>query len=392
MHIVLDTPTGTRPIAPFRFNVRGWVWDGEDQSRIAAIEAWSGDVIVGFTETLVIRPDVSDALLLPAGSKTGFDFFADQPNADSSPEFDLHLCIRMRDGTRSAQYCQTRVKLLPWQKSSIQERGNDPAEKVSASPQSQKHQEPCERAVSKVLRIEEGLNNLHACPESLPPDHLQIRQVGSVWGPLFYSEGRVIMDQIVEAFREAGKALDKAATILDFGCGCGRVLWSFQDIPHVGEVWGCDIDAESIAWDRAHLGHIAQFYTNPVLPPTQFRDGYFDAIYTVSVFTHLPEEIQFAWLSELRRILKPGGVLVASLHGAHCWKNADPGIKSEMETRGFAYQTSNLTEGLPDFYMLAFHSEAYVRTRWSSFFQFVALKEKFIHGLHDAAIMRRRDD
>jgi hypothetical protein len=35
------------------------------------------------------------------------------------------------------------------------------------------------------------------------------------------------------------------------------------------------------------------------------------------VFTHLPEHLQLAWMSEFRRILPPGGLLVLSLHGAH---------------------------------------------------------------------------
>jgi len=33
-----------------------------------------------------------------------------------------------------------------------------------------------------------------------------------------------------------------------------------------------------------------------------------------------------------------------------------------------------------------------VRARWSWFFDVVAIREKYIHGLHDAAVLRRRDD
>jgi SAM-dependent methyltransferase len=212
-----------------------------------------------------------------------------------------------------------------------------------------------------------------------------------VWGPAFYTEGRVIFDQIDELFRAAGRPLEWAAAILDFGCGCGRVLWSFQHCAHDGEVWGCDVDAEAIVWNRAHLGHIAQFCCNSPLPPAQFPDGSFDAIYAISVFTHLPEEIQFAWLAELRRLLRPGGMLLASLHGRHYW-TVDPDVKAEVESRGFAYRTGTPTPGLPDHYMVAFHSEAYLRSKWSRFFDFVAIREKYIHSLHDAVVMRRQDD
>lgn len=229
-------------------------------------------------------------------------------------------------------------------------------------------------------------------PGELPPDHLQTRQVGKPWGPNFYIQGRVIFDQIASAFAEVGKPLTQAQRILDFGCGCGRVLWSFQHVPHIGEIWGCDVDAESIAWDRANLGHIAQFSANPALPPTAFPTGYFDAIYNVSVFTHLPEDVQFVWLSEMRRILRPGGIIGCSLHGAHYWKTIEPGVTSEVEARGFAYRTGQPTPGTPDYYMVAFHSAAYVQERWGRYFEFLQIKEKYIHGVHDFVLLRRRDD
>mgnify|MGYP001599611376 FL=1 len=251
-------------------------------------------------------------------------------------------------------------------------------------------------AEAKVARLENELAASRTTPPTsaatpLPPDHLQVRQVGGVWGPSFYREGRVIFDQVAAALGEAGQPLATTERILDFGCGCGRVLQSFEHVPPSGEVWGSDIDAEAIRWNRRHLGHLGQFYGNAALPPMRFPDGYFTAIYSISVFTHLPEEMQFAWLTELRRILRPGGVLLASLHGADYW-SVDPGVKAEVESRGFAYRTGARVDGLPDFYMVAFHAEEYVRRTWSRFFDVLTVKPRYIHSAHDAAILRRRDD
>ncbi|MDB6169056.1 MAG: hypothetical protein JWM88_1920 [Verrucomicrobia bacterium] len=225
-------------------------------------------------------------------------------------------------------------------------------------------------------------------PKVLPPAALQIRQVGSEWGRNFYLSGGIMFDQITAAFEEHGLPLANAARVLDFGCGCGRVLKHFDRFPHQGEIWGCDIDPESIAWNRTHLAGVARFDCNASLPPMAFPDGFFDAIYSVSVFTHLPEDMQFRWLEELRRILRPGGLLLASLHGARYWE-VDPGVKQEVLERGFAYRRGEATKGLPDFYMCSFHSEAYVRRAWGKYFDFEELKPSHLYGAHDSAILRR---
>ena len=50
-------------------------------------------------------------------------------------------------------------------------------------------------------------------------------------------------------------------------------------------------------------------------PPLAYCAGQFDFIYSLSVFTHMPETMQYAWVNELRRVLKPGGYLLVTTHG-----------------------------------------------------------------------------
>jgi SAM-dependent methyltransferase len=47
-------------------------------------------------------------------------------------------------------------------------------------------------------------------------------------------------------------------------------------------------------------------------PPTPFPADRFDLIYAFSVFSHLSEPVHEAWLGELSRILRPGGLLVVT--------------------------------------------------------------------------------
>jgi SAM-dependent methyltransferase len=103
-------------------------------------------------------------------------------------------------------------------------------------------------------------------------------------------------------------------TVLDFGCGAGRTLRHFLPEAESAELWGCDIDPESVAWLEANLSPPLHVFQNGAEPPLPQPDETFDLIWAVSVFTHLVESWS-TWLLELRRVLKPGGLLVATFMG-----------------------------------------------------------------------------
>jgi SAM-dependent methyltransferase len=64
---------------------------------------------------------------------------------------------------------------------------------------------------------------------------------------------------------------------------------------------------------ESSFGH---FETNSLAPPLPFEGGRFGLVYALSVFTHLPEALQSAWMDEVRRVLRPGGHLVFTTHGS----------------------------------------------------------------------------
>lgn len=54
---------------------------------------------------------------------------------------------------------------------------------------------------------------------------------------------------------------------------------------------------------------------NGILPPLPFDDGSMDLVYSLSLFTHLPEHLATEWLNDLARVLKPRALLIMTTHG-----------------------------------------------------------------------------
>src|SRR5262249_4106197 len=106
-------------------------------------------------------------------------------------------------------------------------------------------------------------------------------------------------------------ALARCDDILDFGCGWGRILRFFLKDLEPTRLWGADPVEEMIDFCRTSNPWCA-FYCIDRTPPTPFRSDTFDCIYSFSVFSHLSEPMHRSWLGELHRILKPGGILIAT--------------------------------------------------------------------------------
>lgn len=102
--------------------------------------------------------------------------------------------------------------------------------------------------------------------------------------------------------------------LLDFGCGAGRTLRHFMAEARAGEVWGADIDPRSVDWLRANLCPPLNVVRCDVDPPLPFDSEGFDFAWAISVFTHLAGN-SAEWLLELHRVLRPGGLLMASYMG-----------------------------------------------------------------------------
>jgi ubiquinone/menaquinone biosynthesis C-methylase UbiE len=145
----------------------------------------------------------------------------------------------------------------------------------------------------------------------IPPEPLCLAYADSREHFLLSGEQLVIsMKEILEKGGYFAKTGDR---ILDFGCGAGRLIRWLADIVDSCEVWGTDVSTEAIIWCKNNLTPPFRFATTTTSPSLPFEDKYFDLIYAGSVFTHI-DDLADAWFLELRRILKPEGMLYVTIH------------------------------------------------------------------------------
>jgi len=187
------------------------------------------------------------------------------------------------------------------------------------------------------------------------------------------------------------RPLRSVLRMLDWGCGCGRVTAHFLLESNGVEVHGCDIDSEAIAWCAAHL-ETGRFARIDPWPPTPYADATFDLVIGFSVFTHLAREVQRAWLAEMRRIIAPGGLFLASTHGSFAATFAYRENFAELLRDGIADTIHDPTlDGIaPDgYYRGVFQTREFTVREWSKYFEILEYKERGMGNYQDLVVMRR---
>jgi SAM-dependent methyltransferase len=143
-----------------------------------------------------------------------------------------------------------------------------------------------------------------------PDEAVQVRFTGNA--------GELMLWQAFNAYRlirglaaDHGRPAAAAEAVLDFGCGWGRIIRFFHKDLAASRLWGVDVNPEMIELCRRH-DRWSRFQTVPAEGPTAFADETYDLVWAFSVFSHFAEDVHARWLDEIRRILRPGGLLIAT--------------------------------------------------------------------------------
>ena len=145
----------------------------------------------------------------------------------------------------------------------------------------------------------------------IPPREMMARTVGHADWRAFLKAGERDAQTLDAYAREGGAGFAEAARILDLGCGCGRVIRHLPGMTDAA-LFGVDLNPPLVAWCNDNLQ--GEYAVNDLAPRLGFPDAHFDVLYLISVFTHLRIDAQRAWLAELRRVLRPGGVAMVTFH------------------------------------------------------------------------------
>jgi len=215
--------------------------------------------------------------------------------------------------------------------------------------------------------------------------------------------------RISQSIAKYATPLASGDRVLDIGCASGRVIRHFDvQFPEL-EAWGCDINRAHIDWMNKHLPSSLKSFQSAAYPHLPLPDNHFAALSAFSVFTHL-EELEVAWLLELRRCLRPGGIAYITVHTENTWSKLTPDwpiwkmildCKKDYPELDFTPEFFRTTP-MPYERMLfdlrtralynvnIFHHTSYLQRIWGRFFDILALLPG-ASGYQDVLILRKPD-
>lgn len=150
----------------------------------------------------------------------------------------------------------------------------------------------------------------HTAEQPAPTEGKLIR-----WAPYYDMAVNVIT--LGKARRLRHMTVDQALikpddSVLDVGCGTGEVTLLAKTRAKDGKVYGIDPAPEMIAVARnkaAHKGLEIDFRVG-VIESLPFTDASIDVVTSSLMMHHLPDDLKVRGLTEIYRVLKPGGRLL----------------------------------------------------------------------------------
>jgi SAM-dependent methyltransferase len=239
--------------------------------------------------------------------------------------------------------------------------------------------------------------------ESLRPPLPPVTNIQRVSGPVgsqisYLNSGYTDFQRFCRIMKASGKdPFTPGLRLLDWGCGCGRIARHFVTLPSQPHVTGIDIDEANVGWCRANLP-AGNFVTVGLVPPTPLPDNSVDVVISSSVLSHLTRPAMTAWLSEIHRVLAPGGLALLSYNGdttSYVYASAEPRIVDQLLGEGFydGIRSSDLDSFISDreYYRLTFMSDDYARSVFSRELEVKQIVLSAVSGHQNIAVLQKHE-
>ncbi|MGC1302173.1 MAG: class I SAM-dependent methyltransferase [Caulobacteraceae bacterium] len=165
--------------------------------------------------------------------------------------------------------------------------------------------------------------------------YLRVLVSGTADTDWFLERAKQVVEEFDRELKQAGGGFEDASSIVDIGCGCGRL--SRWVLNYNENFFGVDINPKLLRWSRNNLrGEWALCKLKKSMP---YPDRKFDLAYACSVITHLREDTAREWLADVSRILQFGGRFLLTFHDEKHPNSAS--IKADLET-GYAVRFDSL--------------------------------------------------
>ncbi len=231
----------------------------------------------------------------------------------------------------------------------------------------------------------------------VPPPRLRVKVAGTDDAEWFVKSGQMSLDDLSRGLAAIGRSIEDFNDVLDWGCGCGRILRHLPQPRAPKQIYGFDIDREALAWIDENLPWV-ETSRNDGTPPLPYPDASFDLIFNHSVMTHLDAFYQDAWLGELRRILRPGGIATLTVHGRNAFHYAmasvPPYIRAvhaaQLRANGIVFIRQDQSNGdFPAFYHTSFNDVPYIFDHWARFLEVRCYIPRGALDFQDLVVLQR---
>jgi SAM-dependent methyltransferase len=209
-----------------------------------------------------------------------------------------------------------------------------------------------------------GARHVKGIPGRCHYNDLMLRSTSPADVAAYHSNAAKFVGILESSLSAVGKSWADLERVLEIGCGYGRIVRVLREHVPPSKIYVSDVIEEGANFSASELG----VNKMPVLEKVQGGyDEFFDLIFLLGVYIHMPLDFMRNHIELVSRALKPSGLFVFTTQGPICAQNAEQFgqywldkkiVLQDLQTKGHSFQKY---PHYYDQYGMAWHTEDCVR-------------------------------